>query len=104
MESALENVKSVQEQYDTLKAYVLTVSKAVLRKCSAFLACPFLGIVSRGKTNILISVGEDNPSLEESDMTKLEAVMDVIRDTHAGSCWIIERLMGQLSYPSFQEE
>ena len=54
--------------------------------------------------NTSIPVGEDNPTLESSDVTILEAVMDVIRDMYAGSCQVIQRLTGCSEYPSFQED
>src|SRR4051812_12982044 len=49
-------------------------------------------------------VGESDPSLEEPDTTKLQAVMDVIRDVHASSCRVIERLTGRVPYPTFKED
>ena len=47
---------------------------------------------------------ESDPSLEESDMTRLQAAMDVIHDVHAGSCRVMERLTGRVSYPVFKED
>ena len=35
-------------------------------------------------------VGEHDPYFEKLDMVKLQAVMDVIRDTHAGSFQVIQ--------------
>ena len=38
---------------------------------------------------------EDDPMLGDTDVTMLEAVMDVIRDMYSGSCQVTERLIGR---------
>ena len=43
---------------------------------------------------------DEDPSLRKSDFVKLQAVMDVIRDAHAGRCRVIQRFTGQLQYPT----
>ena len=48
-----------------------------------------------------MNAGEGDPSLEKSDTVKLQAIMDVIQDTHAGSYRVIQCLTGQVQYPAF---
>ena len=54
--------------------------------------------------SVLVIVGDGDPSLEESDMTRLQAMMDVIRDVHASNCWVMERLTGRVPYPAINED
>ena len=54
--------------------------------------------------SVFVIVGDSDPSLEESDMTRLQAVMDAICNTHAGSCRVMERLTGRVPYPFFKED